>query len=319
MSTSNSYSFTVNRDQIIRDAMLNIGRLDEIEAPTASEASDCAFKLNMMIKQWQGRGDFSPGLKVWTRRRSALFLSGTTGTYQVGPTAQGWATVYATTLTTSPAVLGASSVVVESATGVTAGYYIGVQLDSGTLFWTTVSSVINSTINLASVMPSSSGTGSAVFTYQTTAQQPINIEAVVLRTSNNDDIPIRLLTQQDYDYLPSKASNNNTSDPTAIYYEFQLGNSYLYTDCSAAQDVTKRLIVTYLEPVQDILQASDNFEYPQEWFLALSWGLSKQIASMFSAPWTPLMEENQKLSLAIAQQKDPERITLFFQSGAEDS
>lgn len=317
-STSGSYSFTVNRDQVIRQAMLNIGKLDENEVPTAQQTSDCAFALNMLIKQWQGRGDFAPGLKVWTRRLGYLFLSGASGQYSVGPTATGWTNAFAASTSTATEIAGATAIPVASASGFAGGYNVGVQLDSGVLFWTTISSVSGKTINLASGLPSQSSIGSQLFAYQTAAQQPLNIETAVLRDNQGNDNPLRILTVQDYDNLPSKASPQNVSDPTAIYYEYQLGNSNLYTDCAAAQDVTKYIVLRYMEPVQDVLQASDTFEYPQEWYLAIAWGLSSEIAPMFNAAWTQKMDENFKRALSIAQHKDPERVSIFFQPGAED-
>jgi hypothetical protein len=126
------------------------------------------------------------------------------------------------------------------------------------------------------------------------------------------------MTVQDYDFLPNKTSTLNIGDPMAIYYEFQLGNSYLYTDVGACQDVTKHIVLTYLEPAQDMLAASDTFSYPQEWYLPLAWGLASEIAPMFNAAWTEKMEENFKRSLMIAQRKEPERVTMFFQPGAEE-
>jgi hypothetical protein len=136
LTTSGSYSFSVNRDQVIRQAMLNIGKLDESEVPTAQQTSDCAFCLNMLIKQWQGRADFAPGLKVWTRRRGHLFLSGTTGQYSVGPGATGWTESYASTTTASAAAQGATVVTVSSTVGIAATYHIGIELNSGTIQWT---------------------------------------------------------------------------------------------------------------------------------------------------------------------------------------
>ena len=61
MPTSGTYSFTVTRDDIVREAMLNIGKLGEAETPTAQEVTDCARKLNMLVKQWMARQDFAPG------------------------------------------------------------------------------------------------------------------------------------------------------------------------------------------------------------------------------------------------------------------
>ena len=320
MSTSGTYSFTVNRDQIIRDAMLNIGKLDEVEPPTPQETTDCAFKLNMLIKQWQGKGDFAPGLKVWTRRRGHLFLNGAGYQYSLGPNGIGWTQNYVYPVTTATAVTGATQIVLSSVSGISAGDNIGIQLDAGTLFWTKVSAVNTGTltVTLTAALPSQSLTGSQVFDYTTTATQPILIETATLRDQQLNDTPLRILTVQDYDMLPSKVAPQNIGDPGAIYYEFQLTNSNLFTDVAAAQDVTKHIVLTYMEAVQDITNASDNFEYPQEYFLALSWGLAKQICPMFNAVWTPLMEENYRAALATAQKKDPERQTIFFQPGAED-
>lgn len=318
MTTSGTFSFTVTRDQIIRLAMLNIGKLDEIENPTAQDTTDCTLVLNLLCKQWMGRTDFSPGLKVWKRKWGYLFLNNSTNRYTIGPAGQGWTNTFVRPVTTATATTGASAVVVASATGIAATYNIGIQLDSGALFWTTVLSVVGTTVNLNATLPSQSSIGSQIYVYQTTAQQPLSIETVFLRDNNNEDTPLRIMrTVQDYANLPSKTDTFNISDPTSIYYEFQLTNSNLYTDCGAAQDVTKYLVMSFMEPVQDITNPADNFEYPQEAFLALSWGLSKQIAPMYNMPWTPLMEDNYKQATMIAGHKDAEVSTLFFQPGEE--
>ncbi len=318
MTTSGVFSFTVTRDQIIRDAMLNIGKLDEVENPTAQDITDCNLKLNMLIKQWMGRTDFSQGLKVYKRKWGYLFLNNATNQYTVGPNGTGWTNSFVNSVTTATSAGGSNSITVASATGIATSYYIGIELDSGALFWTTVLNVVGVVVTLNANLPSTSGTGSQVYCYQTTAQQPLNIETVVLRDQNNQDTSLRILrTVQDYANLPSKTDITNISDPTAIYYEFQLTNSNLYTDCGAAQDVTKYIVMSYMEPVQDMVNPADNFDYAQECFLALSWGLSKQIAPMYNMPWTQNMESNYSSAVAIAGHKDAEVTTLYFQPGEE--
>ena len=66
--TSGTWTFSVMRDDIIRHAMLDIGALDGEEVPTAQEITDCAFRLNMIVKQWMGNMDFAHGLKMWQRQ-----------------------------------------------------------------------------------------------------------------------------------------------------------------------------------------------------------------------------------------------------------
>lgn len=316
MTTSGAYVFSISRDDIIRESLLNIRKLDELEIPTPQETIDCARKLNMMVKQWQGTADFAPGLKTWTRRHGHLFLSHSTGQYTLGPGATGWTNSYISTTLSANAASGQPVVVVASATGLAASQYIGVVLNSGAIFWSTILTVIGTTVTLAANLTGPAAANSVVFAYTTTAQQPIVIETAFLRDINNDDIPLNIIRNVgDYDLLPSKVNTSFISDPTAIYYEFQLTNSTLFTDVAASEDVTKHICMSYLEAIQDFANPLDTPEYPQEWFLALAWGLAKQICPMYGATWTALMQDNFTSALAIAQRKDPEIVTMFFQSG----
>ena len=181
-----------------------------------------------------------------------------------------------------------------------------------------MSGVVGTTVSLNATLTGQSASGSQVYCYQTTAQQPLSIETAVLRDDFNEDQPLRIMrTVQDYANLPGKTDTQTISDPAAIYYEFQLTDSFLYTDCGAANDVTKYIVLSYMEPVQDMVNATDNFEYPQEAFLALSWGLSKQIAPMYNMPWTQTMQENYQAAVMIAGHKDAEVSTMYFQPGED--
>lgn len=317
MTTSGTYSFSVARDDVIRLAMLNIGKLEENETPSARETTDCSMMLNMLVKQWQGTADFAPGLKTWTRRHGHLFLSSTTGQYTLGPGGTGWTNNYVTTTLTAAAASGQPVVLVTANTGMVVGDNFGVVLTSGALFWSTIKTIASLTITLNTNLPTGASSGGVVFDYTTTAQQPIVIETAFLRDYTNSDTPIRKMIVQEYDYLPSKTNPTFISDPTSIYYEFQLTNGVLYTDCAGSIDTTKHIGMTYMEAVQDLNSANDTFEYPQEWYLALAWGLAKQICPMFNAPWTELMKENAAMALAIAQKKEPDRSVMYFQCGED--
>jgi hypothetical protein len=318
MTTSGTYTFSISRDDIIRESLLNIRKLDELEIPTPQETLDCARKLNMMVKQWQGTADFAPGLKTWTRRHGHLFLSHSTGQYTLGPGATGWTNSYTSYTLASTAAGSQPVITLVDATGLAAAFtqHIGVALDSGALFWTTIFSVVGNVVTLNANLPSQAAANAVVFVYITAAQQPIVIETAFLRDINNDDTPLNIIRNVgDYDLLPSKVNTSFISDPTAIYYEFQLTNSTLFTDVAASEDVTKHICMSYLEAIQDFTNPLDTPEYPQEWFLALAWGLAKQICPMYGATWTALMQDNFTSALSIAQRKDPEIVTMFFQSG----
>ena len=315
MATSGTSVLTVTRDDVIRQAMLNIGALDGDEVPTPRETLDCSLILNMLVKQWQGRSDFAPGLKTWKRRRSNLFLSTSSGQYTVGPSAVGWTESFVKTSLYSAASGGDSSI--DLAIGpppwVALGNYIGIQLASGDMQWTTVSLVDDTVVSLTDLLLGDASQGAPVYYYTTTANQPLNLEAVVLRDSNGNDLPLKIMTQQEFDSLPSKAAVGNQGDPTAVYYEFQRINSNLFIDSNGVVDVTRYLVLTYLEAVQSLINPLDELEYTQEWYLPLCWGLAKQIAPMFHMDFTQQMESVFTTSLSVAQHKEAEVSRMFFQ------
>jgi hypothetical protein len=322
MSTSGTYAFTVTRDDIIREAMLNIGKLDAYGTIDAQETTDCSRKLNMLVKQWMGRYDFAPGLKIWTRQRADLFLSSTKYRYNLGPSGDNWAAGvtkvsganYATQTLASSAAAAATTLTFTSSANFTVGDYVVVQLNSGDTFSTTVASISSPSITLTTGLPSAANAGVYVWNYTTKGQRPLEIVTAVLRDTSASDSPLDFMTVQTYEQLPTKTSSSYVGDPTAIYYEAQLTNGNLYIDTGGAQDVTKVIHIVYLRPIQDFNAALDNPEYPAEWFNALCWGLSKQICPMFSAVWTPEMDANYTEALAYAREANPDTTEIYFQS-----
>jgi len=331
LNLSGTWNFTVSRDDIIREAMLNIGKVGEGTVITAGETADCARKLNMLVKQWMGKQDFAPGLKMWTRQRADLFLSSTQYVYELGPTGDNWVQAnangtpgYVQTNLTANLITNEVSVLVAEVSGIAPGYFLVIQLDSGDIYSTTVQTSMTTsgpgilTIPLPG-MPSGASMGNYVWCYPVKAQRPLEIlptnATVILRDINANDTPMTIMTLQDYENLPTKTMPQYQTDPSAVYYESQLNNGYLFIDCSGAQDVTKHLHIVSLRPVMDINNPLDVPEYPQQWFRALCWGLSKEIAPMFNAVWTKEMDDNRRDSLAMAQEADAETTSMYFQPG----
>lgn len=326
MSTSGTYSWLVTQQQIITQAMLDLGVLGEGEVPSAQEFSDCSFKLNNLIKQWMGKQDFAPGLKMWTRQRADLFLGNTKHQYQLGPTGDNWAggvtgggtgQLHGSTTTTAGVNAGGTVIPVAATTQLNVNDFIGVVCGQD-IFWSTIASInpgVSVTLNNALTTACSSG--AYVFNYTTKAQRPLAIATCLLRDVYGNDIPITFMTVEDYELLPSKVNPNNISDPASIYYESQLGNGQLYIDVYGAQDVTKHLRMVFLIPVQDFDNITDNPYYPQQWYRALCWGLARDITGMMDAEWTPEDQANLDDSLAMAREADSETTSMFFQPGQE--
>jgi hypothetical protein len=85
VASSGSYDFLVTRNDIINDAFTELGYLAAGETLSAEDLSWAARKLNMLVKQWQGKADFAPGLKAFARNRITLFLAKGQQRYLVGP------------------------------------------------------------------------------------------------------------------------------------------------------------------------------------------------------------------------------------------
>jgi hypothetical protein len=332
-STSKTYNFSVSQYQVIRQAMLDVGALDGLEHPTNEEYTDCSFKLNMLVKQWMGKQDFAPGMKVWTRERATLFLGYSKYVYNLGVTGDNWCQStngltypqqYNSALLSAQALAGQANIVIPSVAGWNVGDYIGVLVGSD-LQWTTISAIntLTNTITLAVNLTGIASVNAQVFSYTVKAQRPEVIIFANLRDIYFNDTPLRKLTVEEYESLPTKAMPTFQSDPTAYLYEskftVQAPNGRLYIDCGGAQDVTKVLHVTWLRPVQDFDNPGDCPDYPQRWYQPLVLELGKLIAPMFDCEWTKTLEESRQSALAIAQEGDPEESVAYFEVDSNDA
>lgn len=79
MATSGTISFTVNRDEIITEALELLAVLGEGETPTEDQLTSSSRTLNMMIKNWQAEG-----LNLFSVRRQYLFLDKGRKEYPLG-------------------------------------------------------------------------------------------------------------------------------------------------------------------------------------------------------------------------------------------
>ena len=340
MATSGSYTYTVSRDTIIRQAMLEIGKLAGTQAPTPQELTDCAVRLNLLVRQWMGRQDFAPGLKTWTRYHVDLIMSMSKGQYILSPTGDNWAAGVANIQnpnlpnlnlfnTTGATASGSPLIQLSPAASafVTAADFFVAALSSGDIFSSTVLSVNTGTgvVTLNTNVPSGVTvlSGAQCFDYTTKGQPLLEIQSAVLRDNQQNDTPLNYMTLQEYEAVPTKVQPNYLSDPTAIYHENQLvsgvRSSTLYLDVAGAQDVTKTIHIVGLRPVQAFVNPTDNADYPEEWQLALTLGTARLIAPMFNAVWTKEMEGNLQTAVASARETIPETTAIYFQCNAEDA
>lgn len=312
MSTSGSVDYSQNRDQIITRALNILDVVGVGFTPSAAHISHAANVLNMLIKSWQGQTDFSRGLKVWARKRGYLFLQ--SGQHEYTLPGDHWTNEYVTTTTTAAALSGAGSISIDSAAGMTTGDYLGVELSTGALQWTSISGAPSTTLTLAGSLTANVESGARVFAYTTRATRPLSLIAAVRRDVHGTDSPMEMLrTATTYEAIALKSA---AGTPGLVFYEPTLPAGWLSLD-TAPVDVTDVLRITYVRPLEDVDASTDDLDYPPEWFRPLSIGLAREIAPDYGAQWDQQKEMLFKESLAIAQQANPEVSDAYFEPGRD--
>lgn len=78
MATSGSADFSLTRNEIIKTALLNVGMIGEGETPNATQYTDGAIMLNMIVKAWH-----ADGMPLWALKQWSFSLSAT-ASYPIG-------------------------------------------------------------------------------------------------------------------------------------------------------------------------------------------------------------------------------------------
>lgn len=316
MATSGSVNFSVNRDDIIRAALLDGHVLEEDELPSSDQLSNCSQVLNMIVKQWQGRADFAPGLKVWSRVRATLFVQKDQYEYLLGTSSSADHCTASYTETTSGASIAASgtSLTVASITGISDGDNIGITMDSNTVHWDIVSGApTGTTVTLTTGMAAVAGSGARVIAYTTKANRPLNMLTVRWKDDNGDEYPLDAWVLNQYDASPDK---DQEGDATAYLYESLLPDGKLYLD-AAPVDSDDRIEMTFLTPIEDFDSAADTPDYPQQWYRALKFQLTLDVADRYRIEVTQNMKNNRDEALQIAQNWDAEEVVMYFEPGLD--
>lgn len=193
MTTSGTYDFSVNRDQLITGALRLAGVIAQGETPSASQVSDAATTLNMMVKAWM-----ADGMPLWAIR----------------------------TVTITPVA------------------------------------------------------GQNTYTYNTPKLlKPI--QAWNRQTSSQVDIPMRMISRQEYNILGNKSTTGN---PIQLFFNPNLNSTEIKLfptpdATSAAQNV---IYIVAQVPYQDFDTATDTPDFPQEWYEAIKYGLAVRLAGEYN-------------------------------------
>lgn len=268
MAVSGTNTFSQTRNDIINRALSILGVKTRGRALTAEEVNEASDALNLFVK-----GLKSEGVYLWKYAEGTLFLTVGQEAYTIDGSTANATESFTQTTTSAAASSAATAIPVTSATGFTAGYFVGVMQDDGDIFWTTVASVAGTTINLTDALTDDVSSGATVYVYETKITRPEAITSARRRDSSGYDTPLNELARSDYFNLAQKTV---TGMPTQFYYDKQLsyGTFYLY---QAPDDATDTIKFTFQKMFFDFTTGTDNPDFPIEWAETLAFGLASRL------------------------------------------
>ena len=266
MAVSSSTDFTLNRNQIITRALNTIGAIGPAQIIPAEILAYSADMLNMMIKHWE-----SQGIHIWRHEVGNVFMVPGQTQYNLGTGYDKAAnSIFRTTISADEAA--AQTVLsVTSTSGISTSDQVGIELDDGTMQWTTVSSKSSTTITVAAALTASATSGNQVYTYTTQLTRPLRIESAHRRTKDILDVPLSIFSRKDYLDMPNKTLQGTVNQ---IYYDPNrdiYGTLSVYPTSSNCTDVIR---IDYLRTLSDLDLTTDNADFPQEWLLAIVYNLA---------------------------------------------
>ena len=140
------------------------------------------------------------------------------------------------------------------------------------------------------------------------------IQAWNRQTYSNVDIPMRLISRQEYNILGNKSTTGN---PIQMYFQPNRDDTtvYLFPTPDSTSAGNNVIYIVAQRPFQDFDTATDTPDFPQEWYEAVLYGLAQRLAGLYNID----VETRKMIAAEAAQFKQTalsfgtEEASLFFQ------
>lgn len=293
MALSASYNFILTADQIIEAALRKMSRLAEGQSATTNQKSTATQALNVMLKAWQAKG-----MPIWYMKTAYVYPVDGVNSVSIG-TGGGHASeeLILTKLTTA-ASSGATSIVVDTTAavdvvGTTADSDpIGVEMDDGTIHWTTIASGGGTgTLVLTAGIDDDAAVGNRVYAYTAKMVRPEAISDLwAVTASDGSKVEVTL---DSFSEVRGQSVLSTEGVPiVANYQETLTTGTLLFWPRFQNGDVY--LEMRYQSPFDDIdTSSTDNIALPDAWYEAVIYGLAKRLAPEYDLP----LDKRQVLSM----------------------
>src|SRR3990167_9017856 len=251
MAQSGSFDFTVTRDNLITMALQQVGGLGEGESPSSTQLTETALILNSLVKLRA-----ADGMPAWALRRGyVLPFSGASSIN----TDSHVVTAYDTTTLSADSAATDTTLTVTSITGFSASDQIGIELDDGSIDWTTINGAPSgTTITITTGVTTAASSGNRIYGYTASSQRvqkPLRIiTANILQVTDAFSWEVAILSKDEYYDLGNRTSEGT---PNQIFYDLTPssdtaletnGTFYVYPRFSDGNYVIE---FTYHRPFQD--------------------------------------------------------------------
>ena len=290
MATSGSVDFSITRDNIITEALQLIGVIGEGETPSANQKSDCSRSLNMMIKFWM-----ADGMNLFVNQEIVIFPIKGQRQYTFGGSSADKMAKESEVITTKlngGVSSAATSLTVDDTTGMAVGDTIGVVTDSAGIHFSTITAVGSSTaLTIADAIDDDASDNDRVYTFTNAFTQKIlGVNNAWIRTTDDTDIPIDIISRQEYVDLSKKTESGRVNQ---LYFDPQVTTANMNVWPVPDDSYTNERIHLYItRPYEDFDGVTNESEpdFPQEWYLPLCWGLAVFVAPKYGVSETRLSE-----------------------------
>jgi hypothetical protein len=283
MAVSGTTTFTVTRDQIIESALRSLAVLEEGAQPSATTIENSSFSLNLILKKWQ-----SEGIKLWTVVEYVIPLVNSQTAYTIGPSSNydlnadkplRVIQAFLRNMTSPTNGVGQISLL-SGGSGYTSQPSNPVSVSGGTGSGATFNLTFSGGA-VTGVALESNGGNYAVGDVLTMLGGSYTTPATITVNSLYNtfiDLPMNLISQQEYNILGSKSSQGTTN---SVFYKAwrDYGEVKVFLTPNANTAEYYELHLTVQRPIMDITKPNENFDFPSEWFLALKWALVAELAS----------------------------------------
>jgi len=101
--------------------------------------------------------------------------------------------------------------------------------------------------------------------------------------TSNVDIPMRIVTQAEYNILGNKTSAGN---PIQVYYDPRrdTGEMHIFPVPTTVEQSVNILYYICQIPFEDFNTSTDAPDFPQEWYDAVTYGLATRLAPEYGVP-----------------------------------